>query len=137
MSTRLHIQPQSQVQTIALGTAVLSCFAIQVVGLRFIFAPQAAAKSYGVSLNDGKAFAMIKGVRDMSSGLVAFVVWRVAGPRALGWATTAVALTPIGDALIVLATGGSTKVALGLHGVIAAVLLTAGQVLVRRSPLAG
>jgi hypothetical protein len=41
----------------------------------------------------------------------------------------AAAITPIADGLIVLTNGGKTSKALGIHGVTAALLVTAGLVL--------
>lgn len=119
--------------TICLSTAALSCLAINFIGARFLFAPQTAAEGYGVSLHDSRAFTAIKGIRDITSGIVPLVVWRVAGTSAFGYAMTAAAITPIGDAIVVLASGGKLATALGIHGLTTAVLIAVGTVLARGS----
>jgi hypothetical protein len=116
----------SSLQTIYLSNAILGCVAINFIGLRFLLSPTAAAEGYGVSLNDTRAFTAIKGVRDITSGIVPLVVLQVAGRQAFGYAMMAASITPIGDALIVLARGGKTAVALGIHGLTAALLLGVG-----------
>jgi hypothetical protein len=60
---------------------------------------------------------------------VLLAVWAAAGHAALGWALLAAALTRAADAAIVLTNGGRRAVALGIHGVTAAVLVAAGLVL--------
>jgi hypothetical protein len=61
--------------------------------------------------------------------VVPLVVWAAAGRRALGWALVAAALTPTGDAVIVLANGGKRATAFGIHGLTAALLVAAGLIL--------
>jgi hypothetical protein len=117
--------------TIALSTAILSCVAINAIGLRFLFSPKVAAQGYGIAPNNIRAFTAIKGVRDIVSGIVPIVVWQVAGQKAFGWVMVAAALTPIGDALIVLSNGGTVGTALGIHGVTAVTLVAAGLTLAR------
>lgn len=119
----------STLGTVSLATAILGCVGINFIGLRFLLAPRVAAAGYGVSENDSRAFTAIKGVRDITSGIVPLVVWQVAGRAAFGWAMVAASITPIGDALIVLSRGGKVSTALGIHGVTAAVLIAVGSVL--------
>jgi len=130
-----HIPNTTASMTIAaslsLGTAALACLGVIFIGVRFILAPRVGAAGFGVRADDTRAFTAIKGVRDIASGLVLLVVWRVAGQQALGWALVTAAFTPIGDALIVVSRGGDLSAALGIHGVTAAVLVTAGLVLAR------
>ena len=57
------------------------------------------------------------------------MIWAAAGRTALGWALVAAAITPSGDALIVLTNGGKPSTALGIHGVTAVLLVAAGLVL--------
>jgi hypothetical protein len=126
-----HTMSADALSTICLATAVAGCLAINFIGLRFLLAPKAAADGFGVGLHDARAFTAIKGVRDITSGIVPLVVWRVAGQSAFGWAMTAAALTPIGDALVVISRGGSLGTALGMHGATAAVLIVTGQYLAK------
>jgi hypothetical protein len=61
--------------------------------------------------------------------VVLVVVWAAAGRTALGWAAIAVAITPIGDAMIVRTNGGKLSTVLGIHGITALLLVAAGLVL--------
>lgn len=113
----------------ALVLAVLACVAIIVIGVRFLLVPQRATLDFGVGSADLRALTAIKGVRDITSGVVLLVVWAAAGTAVLGWALVAAALTPIADAVIVLTRGGKRGTAFGVHGATAAVLIAAGLVL--------
>jgi hypothetical protein len=117
---------------VSLITCVLICIAINVIGLRFLLVPRDATLHYGVAPNDVRALTAIKGIRDISSGVVPLVIWRVAGTRAFGWAILSSAITPIGDMIVVFAQGGEAAAALGIHGVTAVVLIAAGSGLARR-----
>jgi hypothetical protein len=99
------------------------------LGSRFLLAPRTATLSYGVAPDNVRALTQIKGVRDITSAVVVFVVWAAAGHTALGWALVAAAITPTADAVIVRAHGGKLSTALGIHGITAAVLIAAGLVL--------
>ncbi|NAZ88125.1 DUF4267 domain-containing protein [Kineococcus indalonis] len=113
----------------ALLTSLLACAGIVVVGTRFLLVPRRATTGFGVAADDVRALAAVKGVRDITSGVVVLVVWAAAGPAAMGWALTAAALTAVGDAVVVRARGGRLSTALGVHGLTAAVLVAAGLVL--------
>lgn len=113
----------------ALLIALIACAAIIAIGIRFLLAPQKATLAFGVAADDLRALTEIKGVRDITSGVVLLVVWAAAGRTALGWALIAAALTPIGDATIVLTNGGRLSTALGIHGVTAGLLVAAGVAL--------
>lgn len=115
--------------SISLYTSLACCGAIIFIGSRFILAPQLATRAYGVAPGNARALTAIKGVRDIVSGIVPFVIWRVAGQQAFGWAMVTAALTPIGDAIIVLTNGGKASDAFGIHGATAAALVAAGLIL--------
>lgn len=115
---------------LALGIAIVGGLGMIAIGIRFLLAPDPATRGFGVAVGDVRALTAIKGVRDVTSGLVCLVVLVVAGPVALGWTLMAAALTPVVDAVIVLARGGKASMALGIHGVTAALLIAAGCVLV-------
>ena len=116
--------------TTAIIFAVLACVAIAAIGLRFLAAPTSATRDFGVRPDDARALTAIKGVRDITSGVVPMVVWAVAGVPALGWALIAASITPWADMGIVLARHGRRTAAFGIHGLTAALLVVAGAVLV-------
>ena len=113
----------------ALIFALIACVAIIAIGIRFILAPERATLDYGVAADNVRALTEIKGVRDITSGVVLLVVWAAAGRTTLGWALIAAALTAAGDALIVLTNEGKLSTVLGIHGITAALLVAAGLVL--------
>jgi hypothetical protein len=116
----------------ALSLAVLACAAIIVLGARFLLVPQRATLDYGARADDLRALTAIKGVRDITSGVVLLAVWAAGGTTVLGWALIAAAVTPIADAVIVLTRGGKRATAFGVHGATAAVIIAAGLVLALR-----
>jgi hypothetical protein len=115
--------------TTALVVAVLGCLFILFIGARFLLAPAVALAGFGVPEDRPRALTSIKGVRDITSGIVPLVVLAVAGPQVFGWALVAAAITPIGDAVIVVTNGGTLRQASTVHGATAAVLIVAGLVL--------
>ena len=116
-------------QLTALAIALVGCVGIIVLGIRFLLAPQRATVDFGVAADNVRALTAIKGVRDITSGVVLLAVWAAAGRQPLGWALLAVAVTPAADAIIVRTNGGKLAVALGIHGLTAALLVAAGLVL--------
>jgi hypothetical protein len=114
---------------VALVVALLGCVFILFIGARFLLAPQVALAGFGVSPDRTRALTSIKGVRDITSGIVPLVVLAVAGPHVFGWALLAAAITPIGDAIIVTTNGGTLRQALSVHGATALVLIVAGLIL--------
>lgn len=113
----------------ALAIALIASIGIIAIGGRFLLQPRQATLAFGIAADDIRGLTAIKGVRDISSGVVLLVVWAAAGPGALGWAPIAASLTPIADAAIVLANGGKLSAALGIHGLTATLLIAAGLVL--------
>ncbi len=117
---------------VAYGLSGLLGLGIIFVGARFLLVPHAAAAAYGVAVRrDGggtDAFLAAKGVRDIASGLVVFVLL-AAAPHVLGWWMLAMAIIPIGDALIVLRHGSSKAIAYGVHGATAVVMLAVAGLL--------
>lgn len=113
----------------ALVVALVGCVFILFIGGRFLLAPRAAMAGFGVPEGSLRALTSIKGVRDITSGVVPLVVLAAAGQHAFGWALVAAAITPLGDAIIVRTNGGTLAHALSVHVATAAVLLAAGLVL--------
>jgi len=114
---------------IALVVAVLGCAFILFIGARFLLSPRVAMAGFGVPEGSLRALTSIKGVRDITSGVVPLVVLAAAGQHAFGWALVAAALTPVGDAVIVTTNGGTLRHALSVHAATAATLVVAGLIL--------
>jgi uncharacterized protein DUF4267 len=125
----LNVEGALVMNTAALIVGIIACVAIIVLGIRFFLAPDRATLDFGVAPGNVRALTEIKGLRDITSGVVLLVVWAAAGRTALGWALLAASITPTGDALIVLTNGGNPSKALGVHGLTAALLVAAGLVL--------
>jgi hypothetical protein len=116
-------------QDAALVVVILACVAIIVLGSRFFLTPDRAISDFGVTADNSRALAAVKGIRDITSGVVILVVWAVADREALGWVFVTAALTPIGDAVVVLVNRGPLSKVIGVHGITAAVIVAAGLVL--------
>lgn len=114
----------------ATAVALLGCLFIVFIGARFLLAPRVAMAGFGVPEDSLRALTSIKGVRDITFGVVPLVVLAAAGHHAFGWALLAAAITPIGDAVIVGTNGGTLGKALSVHGATALLLLAVGLVLV-------
>jgi hypothetical protein len=109
--------------------AIAGCLFILFIGARFLLAPKIALAGFGVSEGRHRALTSIKGVRDITSGIVPLVVLATGGPHVFGWALVAAAITPIGDAIIVVTNGGALRQALSVHAATALVLVVAGLLL--------
>lgn len=113
----------------SIGVALLAASGIIVVGVMYLSNPRGATQSFGLPLPEAGAniawWLRLKGVRDIASGLVvlALVVWGDA--RLLGIVLLIEAMIPVGDMTLVLAAKGSTKTALGVHGLTAALMILA------------
>jgi len=113
--------------TIGYVLAGLLAAAIIVIGARFLVAPRVAAVGYGVlpDLDQPgvRAYLSVKGVRDITTGLVVVIVMTTHAPHLVGWVMLAATIIPIVDATIVLRSGGPKSIAYGVHGGTAAVML--------------
>ena len=114
----------------ALLLAVLGCLFILFIGARFLLAPRTAMAGFGVAEDRPRAMTSIKGIRDITSGIVPLVVLAAGGSHVFGWAILAAAVTPIGDAVIVITNGGTLRHALTVHAVTALLLIVVGLVLI-------
>jgi hypothetical protein len=116
----------------AYGLAIVLDLFIAFIGARFILAPRTAAAGYGVPADpagDGGAYLAVKGVRDLSLGIMGLALLAFTGVRAEAWFMLAAALIPLGDMLIVLRHGGTRAVAFGIHLSTAAVVLVSAALL--------
>ena len=122
---------------IGYGLSGLLGAGIMVIGVRFLLVPPAAAADYGISTEQGgpasDPYLAAKGVRDIASGVVAFVLLASGKPRVLGRYMAAASVIPIGDAVIVVRHNGPKKIAYGVHGVTAATMLTTALLLLTGS----
>ena len=119
---------------IGYGLSGLLGAGIIVIGVRFLLVPPAAAADYGISTEQGgpasDPYLAAKGVRDIASGVVAFVLLATGKPHILGRYLAAASIIPIGDAITVLRGDGAKATAYGVHGTTAAFMLgTAGLLL--------
>ena len=112
---------------LALGLAVLVALAIIVIGIQYVASPRTATRSFGLPLPEEGAnvawWLRLKGVRDIVAGLgiLAFMVW--GGQRGVGLILLVDAIIPVGDMLVVLGAKGSTRLAFGMHGLTALVMI--------------
>lgn len=97
------------------------------MGANAFRAPQAAA---GFGIPDTptgdpvfRAWLTVKAVRDIVAGLLVFVVMAGGTAPLLGWFLLVAAGIPVGDALIVLRSGGPRGIAYGVHAATAAVMI--------------
>jgi hypothetical protein len=99
---------------------------ILLVGVRFYFAPLAAAAGYGVAVEpDARwgAYLSVKAIRDIACGLfTAILIFNQSAPL-LGTFMLAATIIPLADAAIVLKHGGTKAAAFGIHGTTAAIML--------------
>ena len=108
------------------------------IGARFLLAPQAAAAGFGVPAEPpgaqspaGSPYPWLhaKGMRDVASGIFIWVLLANRAPHLLGAFMAAASIIPVGDAVIVLRSGGTRAAAFGIHGATAAVVLAASAAL--------
>ena len=71
----------------------------------------------------------VKGMRDIASGIFIFILLANRAPHLLGAFMAAASIIPVGDAVIVLRSGGTRAAAFGIHGATAAVMLAASAAL--------
>ena len=121
------------IKDVAEGLSGLVGLGIIAIGVRFLLAPRAAAAAYGVAIGEeireAGAYLSAKGVRDIVSGLVVFLLIAIAGYRVLGGWMLVMTLIPIGDAVVVLRSGGSKATAYGVHVATAVVMAVIGILL--------
>ena len=102
--------------------AVLLGVLIIWIGTSFLIRPVASATGYGVPAPPS-AYLTIKGVRDLSYGILGLVVLFAVGPYAEAWFMLVVGAVPLADMAIVLRNGGPKATAYGVHLATALVML--------------
>ena len=119
---------------IATALVLIGVAFILYIGLSYVLAPNSMAPGFGLPAwpqGESSAFMTLKGVRDISSGVVLLALLLTRQRFALGIAMLAVAVTPVGDMLTVLNNHGSVTTALSVHGLTAALVAATGVLLVR------
>jgi hypothetical protein len=121
------------ITAVAYTLAGLIAVGIIFIGARFIVAPRVAAAGYGVqsdlSQSSAGAYLRVKGVRDIASGLIVIILMAAGATHLLGWVILAATIVPLADTTIVLGSGGARSIALGVHGLTAAVMLMTSALL--------
>lgn len=108
--------------------------AIIFIGARFLWDPVTAARGYGMPESQRPpagfaAWQAVKGVRDIASGLFVALLMVSGPPRLLGEFMLVASFIAMGDAVIVLRSGGPRSAAFGIHGATALVIIAAGACL--------
>jgi hypothetical protein len=114
---------------VAYALAVVLNLFILFIGVRFLLRPFQAAAGYGVPAVQDRAYLEVKGVRDVTFGIVGLALLVFAGAHAEAWFMLAAALAPLGDMLVVLRHGGTRAVAFGVHLATAIVVLISAGLL--------
>ena len=111
----------------ALGTALLLAIAIIAIGIQYVARPLTATRSFGLPLPENGAniawWLRLKGVRDIVSGLAVLALRMWGAPGAVGLILLVEACIPLGDMLVILAAKGSVKLAFGMHGLPAVIMV--------------
>ena len=114
--------PLSLAALIAVGIIVIGCF--------YLVAPERISGSFGLkppaSDADTRAWLRLKGIRDVTSGLIVLTMMLTADRRLVGIALLVEAIIPFGDMSIILGSGGSKSTAFSVHGITCAVMVVVG-----------
>ncbi len=115
----------------SIDIAWLAALGIIYVGASYVSNPRTMAPNFGLPLPEEGTnipwWLRLKGVRDITSGVLVLVFMAWDGHRALGLVLLVEAMIPIGDMSNILAAKGSTKHAYGIHG-LTAVLMFLGAI---------
>lgn len=106
--------------------AVLGALAIMGIGIGYVLWPFSMAPSFGLPNYPTPSHAgwlNLKGVRDITSGLVLLVPVMAGNERLLAIMMAIASVTPLGDAANILLHGGSRTAAFSIHGLTAALIL--------------
>ncbi|WP_406237594.1 DUF4267 domain-containing protein [Nocardia sp. NBC_01009] len=119
---------------IATTLSLIGAAFIIYVGISYLVTPASMAPQFGLPEwphGDAVAFLNIKGIRDITEGLIILALLAARQRFALGLATLVIALTPFADMLTVLRYHGSTSTALSVHGLTAVLVALTGGLLLR------
>jgi Domain of unknown function (DUF4267) len=104
------------------------------IGGRFLLAPEIAARGFGIPLEARQdvAFLLVKGVRDVVSGMLFLALVWIGDRRLIGTLLLIATLIPVSDGAIVLSSVG-WKPVLAIHWGTALYMLLLSLMLLRRS----
>lgn len=125
--------PLKKINTILVAIVILF---VSYLGLSFILVPESSAPGVGLPTwpeGDGGGFLVMKGIRELSMGLVLAIVLVTGHRRALGLVLLMEAVAPFGDMINVLTHHGSVAAALGIHGLTAVVIAISGLLILRET----
>ncbi len=111
---------------IGMTIAATAGLGILVVGFLYLAIPGAMAANFGLPIvphPEATPWLRLKGVRDVATGVAAFVLILVADPQILAAVLLAFAIVPLGDAATILIAKGSRSAALLIHGTTAVLML--------------
>ncbi|MDA3648830.1 DUF4267 domain-containing protein [Saccharopolyspora indica] len=117
---------------------VLGLFVVS-FGLRFVVDGAGAAAGFGIPewpQGNAAGYFIVKGVRDLFSAAVIFILLALGQRRVLAWIALAAAGVPFGDTVAVLTSGGSPAAAFGIHAATGVVVVIAALLLFRERPAA-
>jgi hypothetical protein len=114
--------------------AGLIAVAVIMIGCLYLVSPDRVSGSFGLkppaSDADTRAWLRLKGLRDVTLGLLVLTMMLAADRRSVGIALLVAAIVPFGDMSIILGSGGSKSKAFSVHGVTCAVILVVGLLLI-------
>lgn len=109
------------------GVAMLVAVGIIGIGLMYLIQPQKMTPNFGLPIPDGglntQWWLRLKGARDIASGLVVLAVMAWGSSFVLGIILLIEAFIPLADMTLILAARGSTRAALSVHGLTAALMI--------------
>lgn len=76
-----------------------------------------------------RAYLTVKGLRDLTYGVLRLVLLAARGPYIVGWFMAVTAVVPVGDAFIVIRHGGTKAAAFAIHLTTAAAMLITSALL--------
>ena len=118
---------------IPISLAGLIAVAVMMIGGSYLAFPQRILGQFGLkppALDaDTLAWLRLKGLRDITCGLLVLILMLTVDKRTVGIALLVLAIIPFGDMSIILGSGGSKAKAFSVHGLTCAVLLVAGLLL--------
>jgi hypothetical protein len=114
--------------------AGLIAVAVIMIGCSYLVSPDRVSGSFGLkppaSDADTRAWLRLKGLRDVTLGLLVLTMMLAADRRSVGIALLVAAIVPFGDMSIILGSGGSKSKAFSVHGLTCAVILVVGLLLI-------
>jgi hypothetical protein len=122
-----------KINTVLAAIVILFAFYL---GLSFILIPESSAPGVGLPTwpeGDGGGFLVMKGIRELSMGLVLAILLVTGHRRALGLVLLMEAVAPFGDMINVLTHHGTVAAALGIHGLTAVVMAISGLLILRET----